>query len=228
MAPKERPLVKMKYRVLFTLFFVLSALFLFNIRKMKAQKMNEQTNVQTQQVLDNSKLSTEVSADQNPKDKDQESSNSLGTFNELRKYCLLKYPEQAHLLPTQEQINQWREDLSLKRSWLNVHLKTQDNTVMRVRRFLDEGPNGSFERLVVFQEDETGFPEIIDIPQEHQLSPSEDVIQKYLSLGERIFEDEGLIGEIEGKNIFIELMNNQVTRVDVSSGDQLLNCQSEY
>lgn len=218
----------MKYRVLFTLFFVLSALFLFNIRKMKKENLEEQTNAQIAQNQINSSPIPEVASNQDPKKEEQENSLSLGTFNELRKYCLLKYPEQAHLLPTQEQINQWREDLALKRSWLNVHLKTQDNTVMRVRRFLDEGPNGSFERLVVFKEDETGFPEIIDIPQDHQLSPSEEVIQKYLSMGERIFEDEGLIGEIEGKNIFIELMNKQVTRVDVSSGDQLLNCQSEY
>lgn len=215
----------MKYRVLFTLFFVLSALFLFNIRKMKTQNAQEQTDVQSQLNLN---LSSELASEQELSSDHQESSNSLDSFSELRKYCLEKYPQQAHLLPTQEQINQWRKDLSLKRSWLNVHLKTQDNTVIRVRRFLDEGPNGSFERLVVFKEDETGFPEIIDIPQEHQLSPSEEVIQQYLSLGERIFEDEGLIGEIEGKNIFIELINNQVTRVDVSSGDQLLNCQSEY
>lgn len=217
--------MKTKYRVLFTLFFVLGALLLFNIKTAKQQRAVLLNQALTQTQNDEK---TEISLTAEEKLNDGNSENPLRSFSELRNYCIEKYPHLASLVPTQSQINLWREKRLLKRSWLNVHLKTQDASVMRVRRFLDDGPNGSFERLVVFKEDETGFPEIVDIPQEHQVAPKEEIVQKYLAMGEVIFEDEGLIGDIDGKNVFIELMNNQVTRVDVSSGDQLLNCQSEY
>lgn len=223
--------MKLKHTVIFTSFvlLVLAALFIWK-NSTTLDKNDAQTSVSksSDDPEYNSELKQSGQDALNENKTETIFQNIENSYNTMANFCRTRYPEQMKLIPSEEEIKDWFKSGLLKRSWINVHLKTADNTVIRIRRFSDDGPNGTVEKLVVFKEDDTGFPEIVDIPEQHKLNPTQEIIDQYLDLGESIFTDEGFTGDSGQKNIFLELINGQVTRVDVSEGASFLNCQSDY
>ncbi len=51
----------------------------------------------------------------------------------------------------------------------NLHFK-KGGRVHRLRQFLEDGDEGSYEKLVYFIEDEDGFPEITELPEDQSIT----------------------------------------------------------
>ena len=52
----------------------------------------------------------------------------------------------------------------------NWHLQANDGSIYRVRIFREDGSNRTFRKLVLYKEDQTGFPQIVKIPEEEQIN----------------------------------------------------------
>lgn len=220
--------MKLQKSVIITsfLFILLAALFIWRNTSIENSPETPPATLLSQE-------SDHISKPKNQKDPSLPELNSANlsvenSYEVMADYCRTQYPEQSQMIPSEKQVRDWLNSGMLKSSWRNVHLKTQDNSVMRVRRFSDDGPNGAVEKLVIFKEDDTGFPEIVEIPEAHRTNPTQEVVDQYLKLGTSIFTDEGFTGDVGQKNVFLEVINGQVTRIDVSEGAKFLNCQSEY
>lgn len=144
---------------------------------------------------------------------------------ELRSFCFTAYPEYRDTLPEKEEIMSTVSSPQRLRVWANFHLESPRGDVYRVRRFLDDGENLPLERLVFFKEDETGFPEIVDIPQKHQVNPSDEVVRSYLERGELIYSGEAYTVDQDGQSYFFEVENGEIVRFDIASERGVINCQ---
>ena len=143
----------------------------------------------------------------------------------FRDYCLEQFPEYEDF-PSETELLSALENPDLKKIWTNTHLQLPDGEVMRVRVFIDDGPNGEIQRLAVYKEDEVGFPVLIEISDEEKTNPSAEVLQKYLTMGEAIHLEEALSVEQNNEEYFFERINGEIVRIDITSDRGLINCQS--
>ncbi len=143
----------------------------------------------------------------------------------FRDYCLEQFPEYEDF-PNETQLLSALENPDLKKVWTNTHLQLPDGDVLRVRVFIDDGPNGEIQRLAVYKEDEVGFPVLIELSDEEKTNPSPEVLQKYLSMGETIHLEEALSVEQNNEEYFFERINGEIVRIDITSDRGLINCQS--
>lgn len=143
----------------------------------------------------------------------------------LKKFCEEEYPQYQNSFPTVRELQSALEDKDLRQMWLNIHLKDTNDRVWRVRRFTDDGPNGEVERVILYKEDETGFPKIVESSESQKDKSSSELLQNFLSKGQPIFTDEAYSTLYNKAEYFFELTNGQITRIDISSSDGYINCQ---
>ena len=58
-----------------------------------------------------------------------------------------------------------------------------------VRVFNDDGPKGTYRRLILYKEDEQGFPRKQEIPKDHEFTPNKEIIESYISEGELVYNE---------------------------------------
>lgn len=150
------------------------------------------------------------------------------SLTNFRKFCLEEYPEYEKTFPDVQTLKNALLDSNTRRLWNNTHLRNEAGEVYRVRRFIDDGQNAEFERLVLFKEDETGFPALMEIKEEHRKNPSKQIVEKYMKLGTPIFTDEAYGLDRNGTNYFFEMTKGDITRIDVTSDKDMINCQLPY
>lgn len=143
----------------------------------------------------------------------------------LNKFCTEEYPEYREVFPSVEKLESVLQDEDLNKLWLNMHLKDENNQVWRLRRFLDDGPNGGVEQVVLYKEDETGFPKIVETSEKNKEVSAQELFEEKQSLGELIFTDEAYSIVRDGVDYYFELTNGQVTRIDVTSNQYHINCE---
>ncbi len=73
--------------------------------------------------------------------------------------------------------------------WFNIHIQLPSGVVQRIRVFNEDGENGSFRKLVLFQEDEDGFPVKLELNESESINPSLQTINKYKSRGQIIYNE---------------------------------------
>lgn len=143
----------------------------------------------------------------------------------LKKFCEEEFPQYKDTFPSVKKLQSVLEDKNLEQTWLNLHLKDANKRVWRLRRFIDDGPNGGVERVVLYKEDETGFPRIVESSENQKEKSASQLFQEYLKKGDPIFTDEAYSNLYEGADYFFELTNGQITRIDVTSNKGHINCQ---
>lgn len=143
----------------------------------------------------------------------------------LKDFCEEEFPEYKEIFPSLETLKSVLTSRDLKKMWLNLHLKGENNKVWRLRRFMDDGDNGGREQVVLYEEDETGFPRIVETTEQGEAISPDEFYQKHLSIGEAVYTDEAYSGLFDGADYFFELTNGQITRIDITSHDQHINCQ---
>jgi hypothetical protein len=151
----------------------------------------------------------------------------LPEFEGLRQSCLYRFPEFPGL-PTEVELRHLLTHPGQHRVWTNLHLKNDQEEVYRVRTFMDDGPNGTIQRLVIYKEDEAGFPHILPIPEDERINPSPEIIARYMSLGEIIHREEAIGLEFNETDYFFEIHNDELIRLDITSELGHLNCQADY
>ncbi len=149
-------------------------------------------------------------------------------INDFRNFCNEFFPQYKDHFPTVSELSHALLDDETIAVSQNVHIESEYGQVYRVRRFIDDGQNGEYERLVFYKEDETGFPYIVDIPEEHQVNPSEEIIAQYLAYGEKIFTQETYLKESDEQSFLFEFENDELIRVDVATPHGIMNCQKPF
>ena len=107
--------------------------------------------------------------------------------------------------------------------WKNIHYETPFN-IYRLRTFIDENDNGSYEKIVLYKEDSNGFPQIMDIKDQHK---RDDFINKRLQSGSVIHVDSATRFTLsDGKEITIKLKNQNLEFLEIlsTSGKQDYYC----
>ncbi len=107
--------------------------------------------------------------------------------------------------------------------WKNIHYETPSN-IYRLRTFIDENDNGSYEKIVLYKEDSNGFPRILDIKDQYK---RDDFINKRLKSGSVIHVDSATRYTFsDGKEITIKLKNQNLEFLEIlsTSGKQDYYC----
>jgi uncharacterized protein YxeA len=122
-------------------------------------------------------------------------------------------------------------DWKVKNSYLssqNLHVKKGPD-IYRLRLFDDDsGTSAKTRRLVLFKEDETGFPQIVEISEKDSYENYDQVIEDYLNSSELIHQEQYYqLTTDRGEDIYIEIANGKLRRMDITTGDQLFECYIE-
>jgi len=73
--------------------------------------------------------------------------------------------------------------------WTNTHIQLPSGVVQRIRVFNEDGENGSFKKLVLFQEDEDGFPVKLKLEESISTNPSSELVESYRAKGKVIYDE---------------------------------------
>jgi len=110
--------------------------------------------------------------------------------------------------------------LGLDPAWENIHFR-KDGVVFRIREFNDDGPNGDVRKLILYKEDEDGFAHIEKI---WESGDFETIRQKLLVNTEQIHKEVAFIADFNQSNFFLEIVNFQITRLEVNNNNVLESC----
>jgi hypothetical protein len=110
--------------------------------------------------------------------------------------------------------------LALDPAWENIHFR-KGGVVFRIREFNDDGPNGDVRKLILYKEDEDGFAHIEKI---WESGDFERTRQKLLANTEQIHKEMAFIADYKQSNIFLEIVNFQITRLEVNNNNVLGAC----
>lgn len=146
----------------------------------------------------------------------------------LKKFCEEEFPQFKDIFPSLERLKSVLLDEDLKQMWLNLHLKDKDKRIWRLRRFLDDGQNGEVERVILYKEDETGFPRIVESSENQKKDSPSKLFQQHLKKGEAVHTDEAYTNLYKGSDYFFELTNGQITRIEITSSENHIDCQFPY
>jgi hypothetical protein len=70
------------------------------------------------------------------------------------------------------------------------HIKLKDGTKRRLRIYLDDSGEGALKkRIQFFSEDKEGIGILEEIPREDAENPTDEVVNRYLALGEVVFQE---------------------------------------
>lgn len=93
----------------------------------------------------------------------------------------------------------------------NIHFK-KDEEVYRLRVFLEDSAEKSFEKLVFFKEDADGFAEYQKIPKADEINPSDETIRKYIKEYEIIYDESDMSLKTKKGSIFYTLLNGELVK----------------
>lgn len=104
----------------------------------------------------------------------------------------------------------------------NIHFK-RDGEIFRLRTFLEDGGQQSYKKLVLFKEDNDGFPQYQKVPKEDQVNPSSLVINRYLLGSEIIYDEMDNEITLSRGEIRYTLLNGKIVKILAPS----FNCNFE-
>jgi hypothetical protein len=95
----------------------------------------------------------------------------------------------------------------------NIHFR-KNGQVFRVRIFLEDGEQGTYEKLVYYKEDKDGFPRIVPLDDELAIRPTKKTIDTLLEGGEIIYDETETRFEYENdKSFHVTTKDNRIIRI---------------
>lgn len=93
----------------------------------------------------------------------------------------------------------------------NIHFRRNGETY-RLRKFIEDGKEGSYEKLVFYKEDPDGFARIVAIPKEDEVNPTDETLKKYLRGGKIIYEEGDYQAQTNKGEILFTLQQGKLTK----------------
>ena len=93
----------------------------------------------------------------------------------------------------------------------NIHFKKGEE-VYRLRVFLEDSAEKSFEKLVFYKEDSDGFAKYQKIPKADEINPSDDTIRKYIKEFEIIYDESDMSLKTDKGSVFYTLLNGELVK----------------
>ena len=111
--------------------------------------------------------------------------------------------------------------------WSNVHFIGDDGQIYRLRHLVDDGQNGEFRKLILYVEDQDGFPLVHPLPTNiSSINPTPEQIEQLLA-GHRIIHQEVADNYQNGDlDLFVETINGKITRFELNSKKTTFRCES--
>ncbi|ATH06878.1 hypothetical protein BIY24_02680 [Halobacteriovorax marinus] len=100
------------------------------------------------------------------------------------------------------------------RRWSNVHIKYIDGETYRIRYFYDDGPNGEYQKTILYKEDETEFPHIVKVFKGFEQTELKD----YFDRGDIIWQEQAYETSIRGKSIYWRKINDEFVDLNIDEG----------
>lgn len=108
-------------------------------------------------------------------------------------------------------------ETSENRRWSNYHIKYIDGEIYRIRYFYDDGPNGEYQKTVLYKEDESEFAHIIRVFKGFEVNALKD----YFERGEVIWEEQAYEANLGGKPTYWRKINGEFVDLNI---DEELSC----
>jgi len=103
----------------------------------------------------------------------------------------------------------------------NIHYQ-KDGAVYRIRVFLEDGDNGSFQKLVHYKEDKDGFPRILPLPKGKEREPSPEYLKSFYDGAEILHDEQDYRLELkDGREISISEINGKIVKLNSEQDDCL-------
>lgn len=103
----------------------------------------------------------------------------------------------------------------------NIHYK-KDGETFRLRTYLEDGENGSFEKLIHYKEDDDGFPWPQPLPPGKEIEPSQEYIESFHEDGEIIHDEQDYRLELkDGRTLTISEKNGKIVKLNSQQDDCL-------
>jgi hypothetical protein len=132
-------------------------------------------------------------------------------------------PQKAKVLDCNDLIKnkqESREDL-----WSNFHIELPNGTVQRVRIFNADGENASYRKLVLFEENEDGFPVKIKLANSESINPTPETISKYKNRGKIIYKEEAISFKLRDKReIFEQKVDDKIKEQYIQGPQGRIDC----
>jgi hypothetical protein len=98
----------------------------------------------------------------------------------------------------------------------NLHFK-KNGHIFRLRIFLEDSEESSYEKLVFYKEDDEGFPRYEKNPKSHERNPSPELIKSYLADSEIIYDEQDIRLTVGEHQIDYTTINSEVVKIASSS-----------
>ena len=109
--------------------------------------------------------------------------------------------------------------------WENRHLQRPEGQVVIMRLFVEDGKNGNFNKLMLYQEDENHLPQIMPIPQDEQINPSPAIIAKWAKIGTNIYHEIATSYQNPtGVDVFVQEVNGEVKEMAIHTPLHFVEC----
>lgn len=112
-------------------------------------------------------------------------------------------------------------------SWQNIHFETKDGDLMRLRIFIDDGANGDRKKLVLYKEDEDGFPNPVKIDDKDVWDPSVETMRKYIGDNKVLFDELAESMVFENGDVFIKKVGGKVVEAQINTPSGNTQCKFE-
>ncbi len=104
----------------------------------------------------------------------------------------------------------------------NLHYK-KEGEVFRIRVFLEDGDNGSFQKLVHYKEDRDGFPQIQPLPKDKEREPSAEYLKSFYKDAQILHDEKDYRLELkDGREISISEINGKIVKLNSQQDDCLI------
>ncbi len=110
--------------------------------------------------------------------------------------------------------------------WENRHLALPDGTVIILRLFIEDGENGTFNKLMIYREAEDNqLPQIVQIPPEEQVNPAREIIEKWEQSGKTIYREVATnYQNSAGADVFLQEVNGEVKKMTIHTSHHYIDC----
>lgn len=96
----------------------------------------------------------------------------------------------------------------------NRHFE-KDGEIFRVRTFIEDADNGSYTKLVLYKEDEDGFPRIQKLPKGSEVDPTEKYILSFIKGGNVIHVEEDYRAILsDGTELTYSSINGKIVKIN--------------
>lgn len=112
-------------------------------------------------------------------------------------------------------------------SWQNIHFEGKDGSLMRLRVFMDDGPNGERKKLVLYKEDGDGFPNPVKIDEKDVWEPNIETMAKYIGDNKVLFDELAESMVFENGDVFIKKIGGKVMEAQINTPSGNTQCKFE-